>query len=67
MRLTLYDRLTDENKRKLAERYAPYPSTHESIVEVLKSEEFFTNVPYGVAYDITSACKLNFFGDAFDE
>jgi|SaaInlStandDraft_1057018.scaffolds.fasta_scaffold132846_3 hypothetical protein len=67
MRLTLYQRLTDENKTKLANRYVKYPAIHKSIVEALSSEKFFTQVPYGVAFDVTQACNVNFFGDVFDD
>lgn len=67
MRLTLYQRLSDENKTKLAKRYAEYPSIHASIVEVLSSEQFFTQVPYGVAFDVSRACNVNFFGDVFND
>jgi hypothetical protein len=35
------------------------------IIAELKSEEFFTNVRYGTAWDMIRICKLDFLGDAF--
>ncbi len=67
MRLSLYERLKPEHKQALANRYSKYPHTHNSIVKVLSNEEFFTEVRYGIAFDIVSICNLNFFGDAFED
>ena len=66
-RLTLYDRLKTEHKQKLSEHYANYKFSHDDIVEALSNEYFFTNVRYGIAADIEFVCKINFFGDAFNE
>ena len=67
MRLTLYDRLKPEHKQSIADRYADLPFCHREIVEALSNEYFFTEVRYGVAADVAFICKINFFGDVFDE
>ena len=38
-----------------------------SIKRELKNSYFFTEVTYGTAFDIMSANKLEFFGDAFNK
>jgi len=67
MRLSLYERLKPEHKQKLANRYSNMPHLHHEIVRVLSYEEFFTEVKYGIAFDVVSTCDLNFFGDAFED
>ena len=67
MRLTLYDRLKPEHKQSIADRYADLPFCHREIIEALSNEYFFTEVRYGVAADVAFICKINFFGDVFDE
>ena len=37
-----------------------------SIKKELKNEYWFTEVKYGVAFDVMSANKLDFLGDAFN-
>ncbi len=64
-RTTLWSRLKPEHKQTLANEFADRPFTHECIVEALNNEFFFTEVKYGIVYDITSSCDLEFFGDAF--
>ena len=65
-RLTLWERLKPKHKQSIANRFGNYPHSHEAIVEVLNETNFFTTVPYGIAFDIMSACNLSFFGDAFN-
>tara|TARA_B110000908_G_scaffold128988_1_gene151486 strand:+ start:336 stop:539 length:204 start_codon:yes stop_codon:yes gene_type:complete len=67
MRISLYDRLKPEHKQKLSEHYADLPFCHNEIVEVLSNEYFFTEVRYGIAADVEFICKINFFGNAFNE
>jgi len=67
MRLSLYERFKPEHKQKVANHYADHPFSHRQIVEALSSEYFFTEVRYGIAADIEFICKINFFGNAFDE
>jgi hypothetical protein len=54
-----------KNKEAIKEYGKRYPHTAEMIIAELKSEEFFTNVRYGTAYDVQLICKIDFFGDAF--
>ena len=63
--MSLYKRLIPENKTAIKKYGERYPHTANMIIAELKSEEFFTNVRYGTAYDIIKICKLDFLGDAF--
>ncbi len=63
--MSLYKRLIPENKTAIKEYGERYPHTANMIIAELKSEEFFTNVRYGTAYDVIKICKLDFLGDAF--
>jgi hypothetical protein len=54
-----------KNKEAIKEYGKRYPHTAEMIIAELKSEEFFTNVRYGTAWDMIRICKLDFLGDAF--
>lgn len=65
MRLSLYARFKDEHKKALADHYAKHPFTHNTIIEALSSEYYFTEVKYGIASDIQYVCKVDFFGNAF--
>ena len=65
-RLTLWERLKPEHKQSIANRFGKYPHSHEAIVELLNETNFFTTVPYSIAFDIMSACNLSFLGDAFN-
>ncbi len=64
-RLNLWKRLKSEYKQALANEFADRPFTHKCIVEALSNEFWFTEVKYGIVYDVTSTCDLEFFGDAF--
>ncbi|MCP3698448.1 MAG: hypothetical protein GY920_07835 [Aliivibrio sp.] len=37
-----------------------------NIEEELKSKEYFTEIRYGIAFDVMIPNKLNFLGDAFN-
>ena len=63
--MNLYQRLMTKNKEAIKEYGKRYPHTAEMIIAELKSEEFFTNVRYGTAWDMIRICKLDFLGDAF--
>lgn len=63
--MNLYQRLIPENKTAIKEYGERYPHTANMIIAELKSEEFFTNVRYGTAYDVQKICNIDFLGDAF--
>lgn len=63
--MNLYKRLMPKNKVAIKEYGERYPHTFEMIIAELKSEEFFTNIRYGTAYDVQQICNIDFFGDAF--
>jgi len=63
--MSLYKRLIPENKAAIKEYGERYPHTANMIIAELKSEEFFTNVRYGTAYDVQKICNIDFLGDAF--
>jgi len=65
-RLTLWERLKPKYKKAINTKFSNYPHSHEEIVELLNETNFFTAIPYGVAFEIMSACNLSFFGDAFN-
>ena len=65
-RLTLWERLKPEHKQSIATKFSDYPHSHIALIELLSETSFFTAIPYGTAFDIMSACKLEFFGDAFN-
>ncbi len=63
--MNLYQRLMIKDKEAIKEYGKRYPHTAEMIIAELKSEDFFTNVRYGTAWDMMRICKLDFLGDAF--
>tara|TARA_R100001198_G_scaffold88266_2_gene63841 strand:+ start:96 stop:296 length:201 start_codon:yes stop_codon:yes gene_type:complete len=63
--MSLYKRLIPENKAAIKEYGERYPHTASMIIAELKSEEFYTNVRYGTAYDVERICNIDFLGDAF--
>ena len=65
--MNLYSRLPEKNKAAIKEYCKRYPHTGGEIIATLESEQFFTNVRYGTAYDVMRICKLDFFGDAFKD
>ena len=65
-RLNLWKRLKPEYKKNLKEANKKYSWKMASIKKELKNEYWFTEVKYGIAFDVMSANKLDFLGDAFN-
>ena len=65
-RLNLWKRLKPEYKKTLKETNKKYSYKIAEIKEELKSKEFFTEVRYGIAFDVMIPNKLSFLGDAFN-
>ncbi len=65
-RLNLWKRLKPEYKKKLKKENKKYCHKMASIKQELKNQYWFTEVKYGVAFDVMSANKLDFLGDAFN-
>ena len=65
-RLNLWQRLKPEYKEAIKEQNKKYSYKIAEIKEELKSKEFFTEVRYGIAFDVMMPNKLNFLGDAFN-
>jgi hypothetical protein len=65
-RLNLWQRLKPECKEAIKEQNKKYYYKIAEIKEELKSKEFFTEVRYGIAFDVMIPNKLNFLGDAFN-
>ncbi len=63
--MNLYQRLIPKHKKAIKKYSERYPNTAEFIIAELKSEEFFTNVRYGTAWDLIKICEIDFLGDAF--
>ena len=65
-RLNLWQRLKPECKEAIKKQNKKYYYKIAEIKEELKSKEFFTEVRYGIAFDVMIPNKLNFLGDAFN-
>ena len=65
-RLNLWKRLKPEYKKNLKQANKKYSYKMASIKKELKNEYWFTEVKYGIAFDVMSANKLDFLGDAFN-
>ena len=65
-RLNLWQRLKPECKEAIKEQNKEYSYKIAEIKEELKSKDFFTEVRYGIAFDVMMPNKLQFFGDAFN-
>ena len=65
-RLNLWQRLKPECKETIKEQNKKYSYKIAEIKEELKSKEFFTEVRYGIAFDVMIPNKLSFLGDAFN-
>jgi hypothetical protein len=65
-RLNLWQRLKPEYKEAIKERNKKYSYKIAEIKEELKSKEYFTEVRYGIAFDVMIPNKLDFLGDAFN-
>ena len=66
-RLNLWQRLKPEYKEVIKQENKKYSYKMASIKRELKNSYFFTEVTYGTAFDVMSANKLDFFGDAFNK
>jgi len=65
-RLNLWQRLKPEYKKAIKKDNKKYSYKMANIKEELKSKEYFTEVRYGIAFDIMIPNKLTFLGDAFN-
>ncbi len=65
-RLTLWQRLKPKHKKEIAIEYKDRKFAHDRIKIELQSEFFFTEVKYGIAFDILCACNMNFLGNVFN-
>ena len=65
-RLNLWQRLKPEYKKAIKEDNKKYSYKMANIKEELKSKEYFTEVRYGIAFDVMIPNKLDFLGDAFE-
>jgi len=64
-RLTLWQRLKPKHKTEIAIEYRGRKFSHDRIKVELQSEFFFTEVKYGIAFDVLNACNKDFLGDVF--
>ena len=65
-RLNLWKRLKPEYKKNIKEANHKYSWKIDSIKDELKNKFFFTEVKYGIAFDVMTPNKLSFLGDAFN-
>jgi len=65
-RLNLWQRLKPEYKKQLKKENKKWSYKMNNIKQELKSTEYFTEVRYGIAFDVMIPNKLQFLGDAFD-
>ena len=65
-RLNLWQRLKPEYKKAIKQDNKKYSYKMANIKEELKSKEYFTEVRYGIAFDVMIPNKLSFLGDAFN-
>lgn len=65
-RLNLWKRLKPEYKKQLKKENKKWSYKMNNIKQELKSTDYFTEVRYGIAFDIMIPNKLDFLGDAFN-
>jgi len=65
-RLNLWQRLKPEYKKQLKKENKKWSYKMNNIKQELKSTEYFTEVRYGIAFDVMIPNKLTFLGDAFN-
>ena len=65
-RLNLWQRLKPEYKKAIKQENKKYSYKMADIKQELKSKEYFTEVSYGIAFDVMMPNKLDFLGDAFN-
>jgi len=64
-RLNLWKRLKPEYKKAIKQENKEYSYKMDNIKQELKSTCWFTDVRYGIAYDVMRPNNLDFLGDAF--
>lgn len=65
-RLNLWKRLKPEYKKNIKQANKKYSYKMDTIKRELKNEYWFTQVKYGIAFDVMTPNNLEFLGDAFD-
>jgi hypothetical protein len=65
-RQNLWKRLKPEYKKNIKQANKKYSCKIDSIKKELKNEYWFTQVKYGIAFDVMTPNKLDFLGDAFN-
>jgi hypothetical protein len=65
-RLNLWQRLKPEYKKAIKQENKKWSYKMANIKQELKSTEYFTEVRYGIAFDVMIPNKLDFLGDAFE-
>ena len=65
-RQSLWKRLKPECKKAIKKDNKKYPCKLDTIKQELKNEYWFTQVKYGIAYDVMRPNDLDFLGDAFN-
>jgi|TARA_B100001094_G_scaffold109234_1_gene105136 hypothetical protein len=65
-RLNLWKRLKPEYKKAIKQENKKYSYKMDNIKSELKNKYWFTEVEYGIAFDVMTPNKLSFLGDAFD-
>ncbi len=65
-RLNLWQRLKPEYKKAIKQENKKYSYKIDSIKDELKNTYWFTDVKYGIAFDVMTPNKLDFLGDAFN-
>ena len=64
-RLNLWQRLKPEYKKAIKQDNKEYSYKMNNIKKELKGTFWFTDVRYGIAYDVMRPNNLDFLGDAF--
>ena len=65
-RQNLWKRLKTEYKKAIKQENKKYSYKMNDIKQELKSTDYFTDVRYGIAFDVMTPNKLTFLGDAFN-
>ena len=65
-RQNLWKRLKPEYKKAIKQENKKYSYKMANIKDELKNTYWFTDVKYGVAFDVMTPNKLDFLGDAFN-
>ena len=65
-RLNLWKRLKPEYKKAIKQENKKYSYKIDNIKSELKNKYWFTEVKYGIAFDVMTPNKLDFLGDAFN-